>query len=444
MSDENDSFRLRDLFTTAHWRARLVFWGGAVLVGLASALFALGSEEVDRLFRELRALSPYWPLLVTPAGLVLIAWLTRRFFPGAQGSGIPQAIAALQIDPQVGHLRRAVLSLRIAFGKILLTLLGLLCGASIGREGPTVHIGASIMYAAGQFARFPRHYLDHGLIVAGGAAGIAAAFNTPLAGIVFAIEEMARSFNEKSSGVMLTSVIIAGLTAMALLGNYTYFGSTDATLTQLGDWWLVPACGVLGGVLGGLFARALVGGARLVGPQLKAHPFLIPALCGFAVALAGLLSGGAVHGTGYPEAQAVITGSGAIGAEYPFLKMFATLASYFSGIPGGIFAPSLSTGAGLGAVFGQLLDSPILQVVVILTMVSYFTGVVQTPITAFVIVMEMTDNHAMLLPLMASAFIAYETSKLVNREPIYRTMAQVFIDQMHAALGEEEKKTPGK
>ncbi len=443
MSDENDSFRLRDLLTTAHWRSRLVFWGGALLVGLASALFALGSEEMDKLFRQLLALSPYWPLVVTPAGLVLIAWLTRRFFPGAQGSGIPQAIAALQVDPQAGHLRRAVLSLRIAFGKIVLTLLGLLCGASIGREGPTVHIGASIMYAVGQFARFPRHYLDHGLIVAGGAAGIAAAFNTPLAGIVFAIEEMARSFNERSSGVMLTSVIIAGLTAMALLGNYTYFGSTNATIHPA-DWWLVPACGVLGGVLGGLFARTLVAGTRLIGPQLKAHPFLIPALCGFAVALAGLLSGGAVHGTGYPEAQAVITGSGEIGAEYPFLKMFATLASYFSGIPGGIFAPSLSTGAGLGAVFGELLGSPILQAVVILTMVSYFTGVVQTPITAFVIVMEMTDNHAMLLPLMASAFIAYETSRLVNREPIYRTMAQAFIDQMHAAMESEEGKSKGK
>ncbi len=427
---------LRSYFSLHRWKARLVFWGGAILVGLVSALFALGSEEASHLFRQIESESPYMPLLLTPTGLVLIAWLTRRYFPGSQGSGIPQAIAALEMSPKMYHLRQTVLSLRIAIGKVFLTLLGLLCGASIGREGPTVHIGAAIMYSVGHRAHFPRHYLDKSLIIAGGAAGIAAAFNTPLAGIVFAIEEMARNFEERTSGTMLTAVILAGITAMVILGNYTYFGTSDATLALGSGWVVVPVVGILGGLLGGGFARILVSGSRWIAPHLTRHPLLVPALCGLVVAVAGILSGGTVYGTGYPEAQAVITGRGEAEAAFPFLKMLATIASYFSGIPGGIFAPSLATGAGLGSVVADLFTGPAVQAIVILTMVAYFTGVVQTPITAFVIVMEMTANHTMLLPLMATAFIAYGASRLVCHEPIYRSLAQGFLDRMR---GEEPK-----
>jgi len=425
---------LRSYINPHQWKAQLVFWGGAILVGLVSALFALGSEQATHLFRQMEGQSPYIPLILTPVGLVLIAWLTRRYFPGAQGSGIPQAIAALEMRPDMHYLRRSVLSLRIAIGKIFLTLLGLLCGASIGREGPTVHIGASIMYSVGYRAHFPRHYLDKSLIIAGGAAGIAAAFNTPLAGIVFAIEEMARSFEERSSGTMLTAVVLAGTTAMAVLGNYTYFGTSHATL-QLGSGWLiVPVAGVIGGLLGGLFSRTLVSGSQWLAPHLGRHPLLIPALCGLVVAIAGVLSGGTVYGTGYPEAEAAITGSGAVNTAFPFLKMVATVASYLSGIPGGIFAPSLATGAGLGAVMADFIGGPGVQAIIILTMVAYFTGVVQTPITAFVIVMEMIDNHTMVLPLMATAFIAYGASRLICHEPIYRSLAQGFLDRLN---GEE-------
>jgi H+/Cl- antiporter ClcA len=419
----------RSLFSLRQWKAQLVFWGGAILVGMVSALFALGAEYASSLFRQVNEHSRYWPLLLTPLGLAAIAWLTRRYFPGAQGSGIPQAIAALQMAPGAHHLRGAILSIRIAIGKVLLTMLGLLCGASIGREGPTVHIGASIMYAVGHRARFPRHYLDHSLIVAGGAAGIAAAFNTPLAGIVFAIEEMARSFEERSSGTMLTAVVIAGITALAFLGNYTYFGTSDATLELGADWYIVPIVGVAGGLLGGLFARLLVSGAQWIAPHLQRHPILIPALCGLGVAVAGLLSGGSVYGTGYPEAKAVLTGSGGVEGDFALYKMAATLLSYFSGIPGGIFAPSLATGAGFGAVAAELFSGPSVQAIVVLTMVAYFTGVVQTPITSFVIVMEMTNNHTMLLPLMAASFIAYGSSRLICHEPIYRTLALGFLQR---------------
>lgn len=407
------------------WKIRFLFWSGAVIVGLVASGFAIASERANAGFQQLIEISPYLPFAVCPLGLVLVSWLTVKFFPGSQGSGIPQSIAALQM---VEHSSRsAVLSFRIAIGKIALTLLGLICGASIGREGPTVHIGAAIMFSLGRFARFPHHYMDKGLILAGGAAGIAAAFNTPLAGILFAVEEMGRSFEERTSGVLLTGVFLAGITAIVIQGNYTYFGTTDASLAT--SQFLVPilACGITGGLLGGLFSTALIKGSKKLAPLIKRRPIVVALVCGLGIATAGLLSGNTAYGTGYAQATAIITGSDNLPDSYPFMKMLATLFSYLSGIPGGIFAPALATGAGLGADIAGWLPGLPTSAIIILGMVGYFTGVVQTPITAFVIVMEMTDNQDLLLPLMATSFVAYVTSRLVCPKPIYRILALGFL-----------------
>lgn len=427
----------RLLLSPDAWKIRILFWTGAIIVGLVATGFALSAEFVDHSFQQLIQSLPYLPLVICPLGLMLVSWLTRRFFPGSQGSGIPQSIAALQM---IDHTSRtAVLSFRIAFGKILLTLVGLMSGASIGREGPTVHIGAAIMFSLGRFARFPHHYMDKGLILAGGAAGIAAAFNTPLAGILFAVEEMGRSFEERTSGVLLTAVFIAGITAISIQGNYTYFGSTDASLETSQILLPIIVCGLVGGLLGGLFSTALIQGTRRIAPLVKRHPLTIAATCGLGIAIVGLLSGNTVYGTGYGEAQALITGTSTASDGYPLYKMLATVFSYLSGIPGGIFAPSLAAGAGVGAELSHWLPGIPVSAVVILGMVGYFTGVVQTPITAFVIVMEMTDNHDLLLPLMATAFIAYGTSRLVCPTPIYRVMALGFLPITPAEKPTEQK-----
>ncbi|MGR3716831.1 MAG: chloride channel protein, partial [Thermohalobaculum sp.] len=153
-----------------------------VAVGLAAA-----ADGAGRVFAALLAWRPLAVSVVTPLGFALSRYLAGRYFPNAEGSGIPQAIAARQLQ---GTARREQLvSLRLAAGKILLVLIGLMCGASIGREGPTVQVGASVLFAIGRLS--PRR--QPGLILAGASAGVAAAFNTPLAGIVFGIEEMSRS-----------------------------------------------------------------------------------------------------------------------------------------------------------------------------------------------------------------------------------------------------------
>ena len=414
-----------ELLSPEGWKIRLIFWLGAVVVGLFATLLAWGAEWVGGLHHELLDRWPWAGWLLAPLGLGFIAWLTVRFFPGSQGSGIPQSIAALEMTEH--ESRSILLSLRIAVGKMLLLLLGLLCGASIGREGPTVHIGASLMFSLGKLARFPYHYMDKGLILAGGAAGIAAAFNTPLAGILFAIEELGRNFEERTSGVVLVGVFMAGVTAVMLQGNYVYFGTSPATLEPKEMILPILVCGIGGGLFGGLFSTLLIQGQRRLAPWHGRWPVRVAMVLGLLLAVLGWLSDGQIYGTGYEQARLLVTGEGELPWGYAPLKFLASVVSYLTGIPGGIFAPSLAAGAGVGHLLAELLPQAPLAAVVLLGMVGYFSGVVQTPITAFVIVMEMTDNNEMLLPLMATAFLARVISGIVCPEPIYRALAANFF-----------------
>jgi H+/Cl- antiporter ClcA len=408
---------------------RLVFWGGAITVGLVSVLFAKAANLAQDLFARV-LVNPWIALVLTPAGFVLSAYLARTLFPGSQGSGIPQAIAARELDAP--EQREKLLSLKTAFGKILLTVLGLASGASIGREGPTVQVGAAIMLYT---ARLGGPGLDRGLILAGSAAGVAAAFNTPLAGIVFAIEEMSREYEQRTSGLVLIAVILAGLASLGLVGNYNYFGSSSAMLRVTIDWLAPIFCGVVGGLAGALFARLVIEGTRRIKAWLAAAPLPralgLAFACGLVVAICGLLSHGATYGTGYAVARLAVEG-GHLPWYFTPLKFVATLASTLSGIPGGLFAPSLSVGAGLGEMTGTLLGVHSLSAVVLLGMAAYFAGVTQAPITAFVIINEMTDARGMVIPLMIAAFIGYGISRLVLRRSLYHALAQSFVTDLRA------------
>ena len=409
----------------ARWRRRIVFLLGGVTVGAVAVALTLLSDRAQAAFALLLGTSRYASLLITPLGFALSVFLTNHYFQNSQGSGIPQAIAARQLEDQGARSR--LVSVRIAVGKVLLTLLGLLCGASAGREGPTVQVGASIMFAIGRLS--PRR--QPGLILAGAAAGVAAAFNTPLAGIVFGIEEMSREFETRTSSLIIATVIAAGLTSLALAGNYTYFGTSPTMLRNGVDWLAVPTCGAIGGLAGGLFSRIVIGVARglpgEIGRSIKRHKIPFAIVCGLGVALCGLASGDTIYGTGYAQVKAALEGGVPLPENFGVLKLAATAFSTISGIPGGIFSPSLAVGAGLGANLAHWFPGAPFDAIMLLGMVSYFAGVVQAPITAFVIVTEMTENHAMVIPLMAASLVAYAASRLVCPEGIYHALAKEFL-----------------
>ncbi|MGZ3305266.1 MAG: chloride channel protein, partial [Asticcacaulis sp.] len=191
-----------------HWRSQLVFWSGGLFVGIVAVFLAIAADKAQAEFSVMRHAVFWLPLIITPAGFAASSYVTRRWFAGSQGSGIPQVIAATDI---VRHHPEAVgnlVSIRIAVGKVILLLFGLLCGAPLGREGPTVQIGAALMRMTGRIGGIVSN--ESALLLAGGATGVAAAFNTPLAGIIFAIEELGKSFEQRTSGTVIFTVMLAG------------------------------------------------------------------------------------------------------------------------------------------------------------------------------------------------------------------------------------------
>lgn len=412
------------------WKPRLVFWCGALAIGIISVGFAEAADIAQDWFKALtdgtggNVWRAWLPLVITPLGFMACSWIAIAWFPNSGGSGIPQAIAARHLDDHQD--RSLLLSIRVAVGKILLTVAGLFCGASIGREGPTVQIGASIML---QSARIGGMEQARGLILAGSAAGIAAAFNTPLAGIVFAIEEMGRAYAARTNGLVLSAVILAGLASLGLVGNYNYFGMTTVTATTARDWVLVVACGVIGGAFGAVFSALALNLGRRVRRHVQKVPLrnavLFAGICGLLVAIIGIASGGATFGTGYDQARGAVEGA-ALPPFYFVEKFVACLLSMISGIPGGIFAPSLSVGAGLGSTIGLVLGTSA-SLAAVLGMAGYFAGVVQAPMTAFVIILEMTGNHNNVIPLMCASMLGYGTARLISNEPLYHALSRTFV-----------------
>jgi H+/Cl- antiporter ClcA len=420
--------RYKTLLSARHWKSRLVMWTAAAAVGVAAVGFAKIADLAQFGLRKMIGFSAAAPWLLAPGGFAVIAWLTRRYFRGAEGSGIPQTIFAQR--PDSGAAGRAFLEPRVVVGRVALAGVGLLCGGSIGREGPTVHVGAVIIHTASRWMPKGRtEAYRRSMILAGGAAGVAAAFNTPLAGIVFAIEELSKSFEERASGATLTAVILAGVVAIALVGNYNYFGQplVAAGQSQVIEWTtllVALTCGVSGGV----FSRVtLLTTQRLPGAlgRLRSErPALFAGLCGLGIAGLGAWSGGLTYGTGYEEARSILENQAHLPWSYAPARAVATLLSYLSGIPAGLLAPSLSVGAGLGQFMADHLDQPSVPFA-ILGMCGFLAGVTQAPLTSFVIVMEMTSQHAMVLPLMLTAAVATALSKLVS-PPLYQTLADRY------------------
>jgi H+/Cl- antiporter ClcA len=415
------------------WLHYGVFWLGAIATGLVAVLYAKLIDVGYDAFLRYAALCWWLPLLVTPAIGALGVWLTKRYFPGSEGSGIPQVIATLHDS---GALAPRLLSIRILLGKILVSFLSILGGFTIGREGPTIHVGAALMFNLRRF--YPQRFrairgtaLEHRLALAGAAAGLSAAFNAPLAGVVFAIEELTRSFEQRTSGVLITAIIFAGVVSLGLQGNYTYFGTIDVG-SHFPDLLavVVVLIGAVSGVAGGVFCWLLLNTGRWIPSSINAwrgrRPVAFGAMCGLIIAVIGVTTGGHTFGSGYAEARAMLEGRAQLSAAYPVLKMASMVGSYLPGAPGGLFAPSLAIGAGIGnalhLVFGQMP----LPMLIALGMVGYLAAVTQSPITAFVIVIEMINGHALVISLMATALISSQVSKLFA-PALYEALSKRYV-----------------
>jgi CIC family chloride channel protein len=394
------------------------------LSGLAAVGFHLSIDFVaNRLLEPLLARSLVQrvvliPLLLIVVGL-LVGVLLDRVVPFARGSGIPEVKAAYVFGPG------AQLSLRTVVGKFVLGALSIGAGFSLGREGPTVQICAAIGAAVGRATRRPTRVVK-ALISVGAAAGIAAAFNTPIAAITFAMEEVIGDLNQRLIGAIVVASVAAAVVERAILGGRP---SLLVPGYSLGAWQELFAYGLLG-VLAGLgatvFVRALLA-LRLRARQFARVPrWAQPAMGGALMAAIGLLLP-ETFGIGYPTLSTALLGQ-LTWQRMVILsigKTAATVVSYGSGLAGGIFAPALFIGATLGGSVAHLVHpfaGPSVESVgsfALVGMGAFFAGAIRAPITSILIIFEMTGDYSIILPLMISNVISYTVAARLHPVPIY-------------------------
>jgi len=408
------------------------FWVGGALTGLVASAYAIAFRSVSQFgthFFELHHSA--WAVSV-PIAFFVSYFLVKKYSPEAAGSGIPQVMAALEHVELLNETKtRSLLGLKVIVVKVVSSLSALLVGGAIGREGPTIQIGACIFNLVGGKSKNSSLSEKRAFILAGGAAGLSAAFNTPLGGIVFAIEELARdSFKNFRTSVLL-GVIIAGIVAQWILGSYLYLGKPLVTPVDLSVILFSLLIGVAGGALGSFFGTSLY---ALV--QWRNHltakfgPLIMIGV--FSVIFIGLAfySNGLSLGSGVERVTALLMNQETAKFLDIPIRFLSMQVSYLVGGAGGIFSPSLSIGAHLGSWMGTLFHvaPEVSSLLVALAMISFLTGMSYAPFTSFVLVLEMTDYHSAVFPMMLSALSAHLIAKLIHPESIYERMSHHFFE----------------
>jgi len=392
---------------------------GLAAVGFHLSIDGLATHLLDPLLaRPLAQRVVLVPLLLILVGLI-VGLVLDKVVPFARGSGIPEVKTAYVFGPG------AQLSLRTVVGKFILGALSIGSGFSLGREGPTVQICAAIGAAVGRATHRPSRVVK-ALISVGAAAGIAAAFNTPIAAITFAMEEVIGDLNQRLVGAIVVASVAAAVVERAMLGGRP---SLLVPGYSLGDWQELLAYALLG-VLAGAGATVFVSGLlalRVFVRNLARLPIWARPAVGGAVMAAIGLALPQTFGIGYPTLSATLLGQ-VSWREMVVLsvgKMAATVTSYGWGLSGGIFAPSLFIGATLGGSVAHLVHpfaGPSAEIVgsfALVGMGAFFAGAIRAPITSILIIFEMTGDYAIILPLMISNVISYTVAARLHPVPIY-------------------------
>lgn len=416
----------RDLLEHRYGFTLATFVAAAAATGVACVWFMWGFEWVlDRRLDFARVGA--WAWVTTPLLFVLSVQLIRRVAPCAAGTGIPQAVfAARRLNASNADQLSPLTSWLTLTVKVSALYLGLWAGASTGREGPTVHVAMCLFVGVVMLAR-RLSGIDMDLrsaVVAGGAAGLAAAFNTPLAGVTFAVEELSTDYFGSIKDFVLMAIIIAAVTAKSFTGEYGYFGRLAESPEV--SWTAVAVIGVLGGLLGALFSTLLLEGQRRLEPHHRAHPYALTALLSLCLLALARASAVDVLGPGAAAARSLVGGDyGSWASWYPGAKIAATLLTYWSGVAGGVFAPCLSIGAAIGSDVGAWLGMSAASCALV-GMAAFLAGTIQAPVTAFVIIFEMTGHHRMLPPIMLGALAGSVVAHLVGAKHFYATLADGY------------------
>lgn len=421
--------QVRDL-----WLLALPYQVAAVTTALVAVGFTKLFVWTGERNRELITAHPSWIFVTAPATFLLAWWLVRRFSPMAGGSGVPQLIAASEVadDEEKHDGSWRFLNVRIILVRIGATLALAAGGGAIGREGPILQVAGSVYRVVHKLLPpFWPKVSRRIMLVTGGAAGLSAAFNTPLGGIVFAMEELTRSHIGKFRTAVLSSVIISGMTAQWLLGPYLLLGYPKLERVGPSFMYTLLAISAVAGAAGVLSGKAVL----LLDKVRRLFRKAVPQ--GFFVLCCALLFAWLVHHFGL-----LALGSGeALMDHYLFNqapepslrdavgRLIGSIVSTGTGAGGILFGPALSSGAAIGGLFGHWfgVDRGQLNILVLGGMCAFLTGITRSPFTSAIIILEMTDRHSAILQLMYAAMIASLIANAIDAKPFYQRMKDRLV-----------------
>ncbi len=459
-SDESDRWRRRlqvRLTAALAWIGRkaretklkeltlltLPYQVAAVITALIAVGYAKLFDWMEDVQRWILGSHGNWVYISVPASFLLSWFLVKKFSPFAGGSGIPQLMAAIEVADDKSENDRSwrFLNARIILVKIASSLSMVAGGGAVGREGPTLQIAGSVYRVVHKLLpSFWPKVSRRVMMITGGAAGLSAAFNTPLGGIVFAVEELTKTHITQFRTAVFTSVIIAGMTSQQLLGSYLgpFLGYPHTETVGGSFMYKVLVIGVVSGAAAALFCKLVLFMDRLR-RGLKTLPVQAVwcLLCAAAFVCCYQILGMHVLGSGRTILQSYLFD------EYvdPSWKdiaarLLAPICSFSAGGAGGIFGPSLSSGAIIGGWVGHFFDpSPgQLRLLMLAGMVGFLTGVSRSPFTSAILVLEMTDRHSIIFQLMYAAMVANLVATLIDKRPYYDRMKERLLKAIGAGV----------
>lgn len=415
----------------------LPFWVASLVTGIIAVFYAQLFSYAEQLSRYIRHEWSWWVFIITPFCFLLSWYIVKKMAPFARGSGIPQVMASIELATPKQHDKvDRLLNAKIIVVKIISSLVAVTGGGVIGREGPTIQIAGSVFRIINVI--LPKWWpkiSKQNMIMTGAASGLAAAFNTPLGGIVFAVEELTKRHISYFKTALFTAVIIAGLTAQALLGPYLYLGYplVGGASFSLYLWIMIVA--LLGGLLGSVMSKIILFLMKWISSfRFNGQRIAYVIFCGLLIASAAFFISEKVVGSGKDlMTETLFTQEKHVPWYFPLMRAGGVIFSFTTGGAGGVFAPSLSAGAGLGSVFaGWLhLNAPDSNLLILAGMVAFLTGVTRTPFTSAILVLEMTDRHNVIFHLMLAGMLSGLVSLLVDRRSFYDRLKVQYLKEIH-------------
>ena len=400
-----------------------------VAAGLSAVLFSLSIDAVTRLLFG-TAPSGARLFVVPVAGSVIGGILLAKVVPGVRGSGVPQTKAAF-------HLNNGAIPVHVPIGKFVTGVLCIGSGQSMGREGPSVQIGAGLASAIGRWLDLPAHRIKE-LVPVGAAGALAAAFNTPVAAVLFALEEIIGDNNAPLLGSTVIASVSSVIVERAILGNEPLFHVPTYHLEHPAELIAYAVLGLVGGALSLLFCGALL--------WMRAHFMRLPAWTRIVQPVAGGMTVGllllvtpAVMGVGYDYVDQALNGGLLLRTMILLclLKLVATTVSYSAGNAGGIFAPSLYIGAMAGGALGVIVEqyAPFPTAgpgaYALVGMGTLFAGIIRAPMTSVFMIFEITQDYQILVPLMVANLLSFFLARRYQPVPVYDALLQQ--DNIHLA-----------